>query len=106
MHKLLLPLAAMTPTATALVVSQRVEAAGPGISSDIRATFGTTSSEKKPPVFAVAFAAIADAFGGLFAGAGRKMPRSAHAKLCIVLALLLISGTPVWACGWWDCHHG
>ena len=34
------------------------------------------------------------------------MPRSAHAKLCVALASLLVSGTPVWACAWWDCHPG
>ena len=61
---------------------------------------------KKQRVFAVASAVIADAFGGLFAGAGRKMPRSAHAKLRVALALLLFSGTPAWACGWWDCRDG
>jgi hypothetical protein len=47
MHKLLLPLAAMALIAIALVSSHRVQAAGPGISSDIRATFGTTSSVEK-----------------------------------------------------------
>ena len=62
---------------------------------------------KKRHVCAAASAAIADAFGGLFAGAGgSKMTRGDHAKLGVALTCVALSGTPAWACGWWDCRDG